>query len=198
MLVSFPELQAFYRFLAKQERQLTRSLSTELKRVKTRKLRKRIAAAIRELETLPHTSAVQRAQRTVVLLAIDTAYNRVIERKQTITPSDGASIHRMRVAFKKFRYMVEVIGPLRGRTSNRQLKAMNAFQGLMGDIQDAEVLLHNVRLWARRRDLKGRAPLARALEELSRRRMEAIATFLEAADTVFTFWQPSSKIKGGQ
>ena len=40
----------------------------------------------------------------------------------------------------------------------------------MGDIQDAEVLLTNVQAFARTHGLEGEAALARALEELSRRR----------------------------
>ncbi len=102
----------------------------------------------------------------------------------------------MRVAFKKFRYMVEALGPLRGRTSSKQLKAMNAFQGSMGDIQDVEVLLANVQSFARTPDIEGEVTLARALEELSRRRTVVIETFLASVDTVFTFWKPVSMVKG--
>jgi CHAD domain-containing protein len=102
----------------------------------------------------------------------------------------------MRVAFKKFRYTVESLAPLRGRTSSKQLKAMNAFQGSMGDIQDAEVLLTNVQAFARMRGSKGEGPLMRALEELSRQRAALIETFLGSADRLFTFWKPTSKVNG--
>ena len=196
MLSSFPELQEFYNFLAKRERKLMQHLSMELKRVKTGKIRKSIAVAVRQLEALPDTPAVQQEKRAEALLAIEMAFNRVVERKHAIAPTDGSSIHRMRVAFKKFRYMVESLGPLRGRTSSKQLKAMNAFQGSMGDIQDVDVLLANVQSFARTRGLEGEATLARALEELSRRRTSLIETFLASVDTVFTFWKPVSKVKG--
>ena len=102
----------------------------------------------------------------------------------------------MRVAFKKFRYMVESLAPLRGRTTSKQLKAMNAFQGSMGDIQDAEVLLAYVQAYARNRGIAGEASLARALEELLRRRMILIETFFGSVDTVFIFWKPTSKVNG--
>jgi triphosphatase len=196
MRSSFPELQGFYDFLSKREDKLTRRLGMKLKRVKTGKIRKRIAAAAKQLEALPDTPAVQQKSRAAAILAIETAYNRVIERKQAITPTDGSSIHRMRVAFKKFRYMVESLPPLRGRTSSKQLKAMNTLQGSMGDIQDVEVLLANVQSFARRHGSEGEATLARALEELSHRRTALIETFLASVDTVFTFWKPVSKVKG--
>jgi CHAD domain-containing protein len=145
---------------------------------------------------LPDTPAVQQEQRAEAMQAIEIAFNRVVERKHAIAPTDGSAIHRMRVAFKKFRYMVESLAPVRGRTSSKQLKAMNAFQGSMGDIQDAEVLLSNVQGYASARGSEGEAALGRALEELSRRRTALIETFLRSVDTVFTFWKPVSKVKG--
>jgi CHAD domain-containing protein len=138
------------------------------------------------------TPAVQQERRTEAIRAVDIAFNRVVERKQAIDPTDSASIHGMRVAFKKFRYMVESLAPLLDGVRSKQLKAMNAFQGSMGDIQDAEVLLTNVLSFARTRGVESEAALARALEELSRRRTALIETFLRAADTLFTFWKPVS------
>jgi CHAD domain-containing protein len=196
MLSSFPELQEFDDFLAKRERKLMQHLGMELKRVKTGKIRKSIAIAARQLEALPDTPAVQQEKRAEAVLAIEMAFNRVVERKHVITPTDGSSIHRMRVAFKKFRYMVESLAPLRGRPISKQLKAMNAFQGSMGDIQDAEVLLTNMQAYASARGIEGEATLRRALEELSRRRTALIETFLGSADSLFTFWKPMSKVNG--
>jgi CHAD domain-containing protein len=196
MLSSFPELQGFHHFLAKRERKLTRRLGMELRHVKTGKIRKSIALAARQLEALPDTPALHQEQRTEALQAIEMAFNRVVERKHAIAPSDGSSIHHMRVAFKKFRYMVEALAPLRGRNTSKQLKAMNAFQGSMGDIQDAEVLLSNVQAFAPACGIQGEAALARALEELSRRRTALIETFLGSVDTVLTFWKPVSKVRG--
>jgi CHAD domain-containing protein len=196
MLSSFPELQGFYDFLSGREGKLTRRLGSELRRVKTRKIGKRIVAAVKRLEALPDTPTVRSETCSAAVRAIETAYNQVIERKQAITPAHGSSIHRMRVAFKKFRYMVEALGPLQGRTSSKQLKAMNAFQDSMGDIQDAEVLFANVQSFARTQGVEGGVTLLVALEELSRRRTVAIDTFLASVDTVFTFWKPLSKGKG--
>jgi CHAD domain-containing protein len=196
MLPSFPELQEFSDALAKRERRLKQRLRMELQRLKTGKIRRRIAVAARRLATLPDTTAVQRQHRAAAILAIEAAFERVVERKQAVTPTDGASIHRMRVAFKKFRYMVESLGPLRGYTTRKRLKAMNAFQGSMGDIQDAEVLLASAQAFARARGTEGEAALARALAELSRRRTALIETFLGLADTMFTFWKPAPDVTG--
>jgi CHAD domain-containing protein len=196
LLPSFPELQAFYDFLLKRERKLKQRLGTELKRVKTGKIERGIDVATREVDTLLDTPAMQQEKRAAAIQAIEIAFNRVVERKQLIVASDSASIHRMRVAFKKFRYMVESLAPLRGLTTSKRLKAMDAFQGSMGDIQDAEVLLTSVQAFAPKLGMESEASLARALAELSRRRTDLIETFLGAVDTMFTFWKPVGKVNG--
>ena len=192
MLASFPELQGFYNALVKRERKLVRRLSVELKGVKTGTIKKGIAGAAVQLEALRDTPAVQQQRRTEAIRVVEVAFNQVVERKQAIGPSDSASIHRMRVAFKRFRYVVESLAPVLDHVTGKQLRAMNAFQGSMGDIQDAEVLLISVLTFARKSGPEREASLARVLEELSRRRAARIDTFLGAADTLFTFWTPVS------
>ena len=192
MLPSFPELQGFHAFLLTRERKLVRRLSADVKTVKTRKVEKAIGAALEELEVCLDTPEMQQEKRTEAIGAVEAAFNRVVERKQVIDPADSASIHRMRVAFKKFRYMVESLAPLLRRVTSRQLKAMNTFQGLMGDIQDAEVLCTSVMDFTHDGDGESAESLSSTLEELSRRRTALIDAFLESADRVYTFWKPLS------
>jgi CHAD domain-containing protein len=192
MLPSFPELQGFYDSLVKRERKLVQRLAAEVKTVKAGKVEKAIRTVIEEVAVLLDMPERQREKRAEAISAVEIAFNHVVERKQAIDPTDSASIHRMRVAFKKFRYLVESLAPVLDRVTGKQLKAMNAFQGSMGDIQDAEVLLTNVQTFARERGAEGEAALAHALEELSRQRTALIETFLESADTLFTFWKPVS------
>jgi CHAD domain-containing protein len=192
MLPSFPELQEFYNSLVKRERKLVQRLAAEVKTVKAGKVEKAIRTVIEEVAVLLDMPERQREKRAEAISAVELAFNHVVARKRAIDPTDSASIHRMRVAFKKFRYLVESLAPVLDRVTGRQLKAMNAFQGSMGDIQDAEVLLTNVQTFARERGAEGEAALAHALEELSRQRTALIETFLESADTLFTFWKPVS------
>jgi CHAD domain-containing protein len=192
MLPSVPELQGFYEHLMKRERKLVQRLDAEVKRVRTGKVKKAIGIAAQQVEGLFDTPAKQRKQLTAAIHAVDAAFNKVVERKLAVNPTDSATIHRMRVAFKKFRYMVESLAPMLARVTHKHLKAMNAFQGSMGDIQDAEVLLTRATAFARKRGTESGASLARALEELARRRTVLTETFLGSADTLFTFWQPVS------
>jgi CHAD domain-containing protein len=190
MLASFPELQGFYDYLVKRERKLVQRLRAEVKRIKTGKLEKAMRATAKQVEALLDTPEKLQEKRAEACRAVEIAFNRVVERKLVMDPTDSATIHRMRVAFKKFRYMVEALAPVLDWVTSRRLKGMDAFQGSMGDIQDVEVLLVSVQAFAREQGPERDAPLAHALEELSRRRTALIEEFLGAAKTLYTFWKP--------
>jgi CHAD domain-containing protein len=198
ILPSFPELQEFYDSLMKREHKLVQRLSVDLKAIKTGKIKTRVARAAGQLDALLDTPAAQQEKRAEAIQAVEIAFNRVVKRKQAIDPCDSASIHRMRVAFKKFRYLVESLAPVLGHVTSKQLKDMDAFQGSMGDIQDAEVLLTSVRTFAHKRGTECEAALAYALEELSSRRTALIETFLGSAAILFTFWKPVSAVNGAR
>jgi CHAD domain-containing protein len=192
MLATFPELQGFYTFLTGRERRLVQRLGAEIKKVKTGKVKKAIRSAIKQVDVLLGAPERQQEKRAEALRAVEASFNRVVERKQAVDATDSATIHRMRVAFKKFRYMVESLAPMLGRGTSKRLKAMNAFQGEMGDVQDAEVLLTSLITFAHKRGPESEASLARALEELSRRRTALIEAFLASADMLYAFWKPMS------
>jgi CHAD domain-containing protein len=197
MLPSFPDLQGFYAYLVKRERKLVRRLDAEVKRVRTGKVKKAIGAAGQQLEGLFDTPAKQRTQLTAAIHTVDAAFNKVVEHKLAINPTDRATIHRMRVAFKKFRYLVESLAPVLDQVTSKHLKAMNAFQSSMGDIQDAEVLFSRATAFNRKYDMKRGASRASALDELARRRTALTEDFLRSADSLYTFWKPEATVRWG-
>jgi CHAD domain-containing protein len=193
MLPSFPALQDFHDHLVKRERKLVKRLAEKVNAVKTGSMAKIMRATAEQLQALLQTPAMQREKHRVAMAAVEAAFNRVVERRGAIDPSDPTTIHRMRVAFKKFRYMVEALAPILPKASPRRLKAMNAFQGRMGDIQDSEVLLASVRTFALQKPVGLDTALIEACQELSRRRTALVEAFLPSADAVFTFWTPASR-----
>jgi CHAD domain-containing protein len=78
------------------------------------------------------------------LLIVDEVFAAAWQRFQSIDPGSAATIHRVRVAFKKFRYMVELVGPLTPGLPEQLSDEMHTYQTLMGEIQDAEVFLHSL------------------------------------------------------
>jgi CHAD domain-containing protein len=192
MLPSFPELQGFYDQLVKREHRLVERLRAQVKGVKTRKVAKALRATAKQVQALLATSAMQQEKRAAAIHAVDMAFTAVVERRRAIEAADTATIHRMRVAFKKFRYMVEALAPVLEHVTANRLRAMNAFQDSMGRIQDIEILLTSVQaFWQKRQTPE--AARSRAYQEFIHGRASLIEAFLNVADTLFTFWKPVSE-----
>lgn len=58
-----------------------------------------------------------------------------------LDPAHPESLHRMRLAFKKYRYAWEVLRPLLPRTAPGGGKRLHDFQTLLGTIHDCDVIL---------------------------------------------------------
>jgi CHAD domain-containing protein len=143
-------------------------------------------------QATPRTPTMQRETRRAAIAAVDAAFSSVVEHKVALDSSDPATVHRMRVAFKKFRYSVEALAPLLPKASSKQLRAMKAFQDSMGDIQDSTVLLASIRTFARKKRGRFDTTLPAVYQELTRNRAALMEAFLPSTDLVFAFWKVMS------
>lgn len=66
-------------------------------------------------------------------------------RKGALDPSNPDALHRMRLAFKKYRYAWEVLEPLLPRAARNGGKRLHDFQTLLGTIHDCGVILVDIR-----------------------------------------------------
>jgi CHAD domain-containing protein len=71
-----------------------------------------------------------------------------------LDPAHPEALHRMRLAFKKFRYAAEVLLPLFPKATEETAKRLHAFQTLLGTIHDCDVILAEAASF--RRDILGR------------------------------------------
>jgi CHAD domain-containing protein len=62
-------------------------------------------------------------------------------RKAALDPARPEALHRMRLAFKKYRYAAEVLLPLFPKATKETAKRLHAFQTLLGTIHDCDVTL---------------------------------------------------------
>ncbi len=58
-----------------------------------------------------------------------------------LDPARPEALHRMRLAFKKYRYAAEVLLPLFPRATEETAKRLHGFQTLLGTIHDFDVIL---------------------------------------------------------
>jgi CHAD domain-containing protein len=186
MTHSYPPAQAFRDWLRKRETRFARAARRSIKHIRTGRLGRRIAALENEIQLLRKRTPPTRAWETA-LRAIDRAFARVAQLCRRVRADDTATIHRTRVAFKRFRYMVEALAPLLPAVGDDQRRAMRGYQSMMGDVQDVEVLLAAFAKFVRSQEVDGRKA-RRLREELLRRRRWLIRVYLNAAGKLRQFW----------
>jgi CHAD domain-containing protein len=187
----FPELELMRAWLQRRERRLAKSADRRVSSFKTKKLEKCVHALTDDLSAKSSGARTQSRLASAVLRATASAFAEAVERRQAIDLADLGTIHQTRVAFKRFRYMVESLSPGITGLSKRQLRALAYYQRKMGMIQDLEVLQACVGRFIREDKLTEGSlrPFRRYLQQ---RRGRALRSFLRSADRLFEFWPPAS------
>jgi CHAD domain-containing protein len=185
-LAAFPEARTLCDWLTERERRVTKRLRKKMADARIGDLKDGIAALQQRLRVRSQPRAFPGKQYITVMAAVDKAFAAVAALHAAIDPAVPETIHRTRIAFKRFRYMVELLAPVLPVTPPN-MKSMQAYQTLMGDIQDVEVLLLDVdNLLAKKKGLKNSLQPFR--EELERRRAACIQRFLRGKDRLLKFW----------
>ena len=190
---SFPELVLLRDWLQRRERRLAKSAAETVNRFKTGKLERCISALIRGLTAKARRSRVQEQLASAVLRAAAQSFAKAVERRRAISVADLRTIHQTRVAFKRFRYIVESLSPGITGLSKRQLRTLAYYQRKMGIIQDLEVMQACLTRYSRENKKRG-ALLQRFSRYLRGRRTRALRSFLKSADRLFEFWPPATLV----
>jgi CHAD domain-containing protein len=187
----FPELALLRGWLQRRERRLTKSGADKVNRFKTKRLEKWISAMTAGLTANARRSRAQRQLASAVLRATARAFAEAVQRRRAIDVADMRTVHQTRVAFKRFRYILESLSPGITGLSRRQLRALAYYQRKMGIIQDLEVMQAGVARYCRE-GKKRAARLQRFSRHLRQRRARALRSFLKSADRLFDFWPPAA------
>ncbi|MBM3462071.1 MAG: CHAD domain-containing protein [Armatimonadetes bacterium] len=179
----YPQMDGVIARHARQEKKAVRDAREYAESLRIKRLRKRWRAVVEEVG-LQLANARQDRHRAFAIAALDQSFARVSECRRAISSTDLGSIHRMRVAFKRFRYKAEVLQPLLRRAGPRLMSAMQSFQTRMGEVNDLHVLVGTITA------LRGKdARLGPVLDELNRGLMLAADGFVREADEVYRFWR---------
>ena len=183
---SFPDLARFEVHLQEREKHLLRLARKQINALKLSEFKKRIEKIGDSLMK----RAVEENFHTRLYQAVDDVYLRTMQTFVQVDASQPSTIHRFRLAFKKFRYMAEVVQPLIPDYPESHLERMHVYQSAMGDIQDIEVFLSALSDFsesgASSFDPK---PIRRFYEQ---RHAEFIAAFIEDKGEFVTFWRAAS------
>lgn len=180
-----PQLQAFQDYLQGAEKSLLKTLRKKLKVIDLFDVSKRIR---RLRESLKMESDANGDLVLQILQAVDDVFLATKQRQNWINPAQANTIHRVRILFKRFRYMVEIVHPLLPEFPPEHLKGMNEYQSLMGEIQDVEVIMQALADAPLHASSFDSEPVRRYYE---RCHAEAISAYLESMNQLDTFWRPA-------
>jgi CHAD domain-containing protein len=177
-----PQLRDFQKHLQHSEERMLRALRKRLKKLDITETARRIR------KTRDAIASEQSRLAGLILQAVDDSFQRVQQRHGAVDAARPATIHRERVAFKSFRYMVEIVHPLLEDFPIENLKRMNDYQSLMGEIQDAEIFTQTLADYSEHASLSDPEPVRRYEEH---RRTEALSTYAAEKNQLDTFWRPA-------
>jgi CHAD domain-containing protein len=183
MTARFSQLKSFQKKLKEREDRLAKKVQKHLKKAP------RLAAAIAKARKQSRDQTDPAAITNIV----NKRFGEVLSLARRIDPADTATIHRARLAFKRFRYTAEVVQQLiQEDITEGRLEQMHAFQTMMGNIQDLEVLSARLLKWGSKDETR-LEEMSPVLEELGRQKQKAIETFLASVDQLNTFWKVTNE-----
>jgi len=182
---TFPAAVPFYAYLMRREERLARSTRKNIRNVKTKRLGGLITACRDEIKARGENYSPERAAASLVR-SVQRAFTQTCKLRARIDPNDTRTIHCTRVAFKKFRYMMETLMDYLP-AKNTLREAMHDYQTMMGEIQDLEVLQRTLDKFFQKHAVPSE-PARHLREEFSRRRQGLIEVYLGAADRLNEFW----------
>ena len=182
-----PELEPFENYLEKREKKKQRSDEKHVQNIKPGGVEKRLLKVQAAVEDLSASKLQDKLPQ-----AVDEAYLTVIQRYGAIDPAQLISIHQLRVAFKKFRYMVEAIHPCLPDFPEAQLEHMHAYQTQMGAIHDGQVLLETLAEFAEDSESYDPRPVRRFYE---RSLADQLSEYLKHKADVLNFWRATPLVR---
>jgi CHAD domain-containing protein len=187
---AFPALVVVLDALERRERLLANAVRSRVLGMRTGKLEKWIEACCDELTSSPAAHRGRQPVAARALISLTAAFETVKARRQAVDPANSETLHRTRVAFKKFRYMVEGLSPAFTGLGKAGLRRFANYQKRMGNLQDLEVLQASVAGFLLLHPGTGDA-LKGFCRYLATRRRRALRSCLAHVDDLFALYNPA-------
>jgi CHAD domain-containing protein len=179
----FPEAAGLKKILREAEGDLIAQLRREIGKMKFAGLNRRLKKLEGEFAGAKADTIPDHDPSFAVLRA---AFADAVRLRGLVRRDHTETIHRLRIAFKRFRYMSELLEPLPPRLTEARLADLRKFQAAAGDIQDLEVLLARLQILAGEPKSQPEK-FTKLRAELLRRRRESVNSFLADVDVLFEF-----------
>jgi CHAD domain-containing protein len=186
MLSAFPEARPFRDYLRCREKRFIKRTRKDIRRIKTSRLAELIECCRADLARACDRQPAPKLTG-IMLRSVERAFARAKDLRARVRREDPRTVHCTRIAFKRFRYMIETLCQQLPAADEKLLDALHRYQTMMGDVQDAEVLRRGFEKFLRKRKA---APqnVRRLRQEFLRRREWQVCIYLDAADQLLEFW----------
>jgi CHAD domain-containing protein len=181
ILQELPQLHDFQKHLQFTEEKLLRNLRKKIKQLESSEVTKRIRNTHESIEAEKNADL-----NSKLMQAVDDVYLITKQRLGWVDLTRSATIHRVRIAFKSLRYMIEIVQPSLHDFPVENLKRMNDYQSLMGEIQDAEIFAQTLADFSEHASFPDLEPVRHYYEN---RHAKAISAYTEALNQLDTFWR---------
>ncbi len=189
-----PQMLIFRQYLQDRSEDLASDARKNLRKTKPSNLQqriKRIRKVVRQ-----HSDDTDFVEQ--VLQAVDSAYVKALARFGKLDSGDPNSVHRLRVAFKKLRYMIETVEPFLPDYPGHYFDKMHDYQDAMGKVHDTTVMLDTLKEYElelqQRRSGKGSDFDAKPVEQYFRTRLaDLVLAYFQRKDEIHSFWRAAPK-----
>ena len=168
----------FQKSLQRREARRVAAVREDLKQSTKRRLSRGVKTVRAEFVRLYERSGFERI-RTGVDKVLKVRRNEFMRTRKRFKAADEDTLHAMRIALKKLRYVVEAAQPVLGESAKGRARQMHAFQQLLGDTRDLELLRTRLEKWSSKRG--NTLAVVPALETLAERRQGLMQKIVESA-----------------
>jgi len=169
----------FKQNLKRRENASIKSIRRDLKSEKRRGLKNAIANLSSDFEILVEAHEDDNVRRSIEQV-VRLRRSEFFKARRQFKPGNDETLHQMRIALKKLRYVVEGAHPILGDWAKESADEMHAYQQLMGDARDIEILRAHLQKWAAKRGkLLAVIPV---LDRLAQKRARLIKSIAKSSD----------------
>lgn len=181
------DLEPLSQHLKKRESRLLKRLERATEDFDHEAVDREIKDLVRALKRTASDREQASRQPRLVLAAVTAAFCWVRSLQRRVDVQRPETLHRVRIAFKRFRYMVESLLKEAPLISRDRVVAMRKFQTRMGDVQDLEILLRRIGKFIAKHPEQADA-MARIEQRVQARRARLVARHVQAAGELDRFW----------
>jgi phosphohistidine phosphatase len=186
-LKQMPELKEFSDDLSDRERGHLNAAKKILSKSDTGLIQNAISRSRIRLEARRTTIDASGANK-IIRDALDRSFDNVNKKLKFVTTADYSTIHRLRLAFKPFRYQLEMLRSLIP-LDRKQLRTAQSLARMMGQIQNLQVLMKDLAEFKCGKESTQHA-LVEVWLELERRKADTAQRFLRAIPKFGSIWKP--------